>query len=49
MNGACVANDTCNCAEGYIGSVCEIECECFQLNLSTNNYFSLNYYSVVAM
>ena len=23
VQGACVANDTCNCAEGYIGERCE--------------------------
>ena len=22
MQGACVSNDTCNCAEGYIGERC---------------------------
>ena len=27
MNGACVANDTCNCAEGYTGSVCDVQGE----------------------
>ena len=25
VNGACVANDTCNCAEGYTGSTCDVQ------------------------
>ena len=27
VNGACVANDTCICAEGYTGSVCDVRGE----------------------
>ena len=27
VNGACIANDTCICAEGYTGSVCDVQSE----------------------